>query len=92
MKAGKWDTVLGPLSFDKKGDITHPRLRRLQVDQGRQLREAESRPGDHELRRASKLRSGSATAIRSSLRGEVVDVEKGLDPQPIIFALILFDG
>jgi branched-chain amino acid transport system substrate-binding protein len=22
LKAGKWDTVLGPLSFDKKGDIT----------------------------------------------------------------------
>ena len=22
MKSGKWDTVLGPLSFDKKGDIT----------------------------------------------------------------------
>jgi branched-chain amino acid transport system substrate-binding protein len=22
MHAGKWDTVLGPISFDKKGDIT----------------------------------------------------------------------
>ena len=22
MRAGKWDTVLGPISFDKKGDIT----------------------------------------------------------------------
>ena len=22
LKAGKWDTVLGPISYDKKGDIT----------------------------------------------------------------------
>jgi branched-chain amino acid transport system substrate-binding protein len=22
MRAGTWDTVLGPISFDKKGDIT----------------------------------------------------------------------
>jgi branched-chain amino acid transport system substrate-binding protein len=22
MRGGKWDTVLGPISFDKKGDIT----------------------------------------------------------------------
>jgi branched-chain amino acid transport system substrate-binding protein len=22
LKAGKWDTVLGPISYDKKGDVT----------------------------------------------------------------------
>jgi branched-chain amino acid transport system substrate-binding protein len=22
IRAGKWDTVLGPISYDKKGDIT----------------------------------------------------------------------
>ena len=38
MHAGTWDTVLGPISFDKKGDITAGRLGGLSLGQGRQLR------------------------------------------------------
>ena len=36
--AGTWDTVLGPLSFDKKGDITADRLGGVSLGQRRQLR------------------------------------------------------
>ena len=37
IKAGSWDTVIGPISYDKNGDIKQTRLGRLQVGQERQL-------------------------------------------------------
>ncbi len=42
IKAGAWDTVLGKMEFDAKGDIKAARLRRLQVGRQGQLRRDQS--------------------------------------------------
>jgi hypothetical protein len=42
IKAGEWDTVLGKLVFDAKGDIKVDRLRRLQVGRQGQLHRDQS--------------------------------------------------
>ena len=42
IKAGEWDTVLGKMAFDAKGDIKVDRLRRLQVGRQGQLHRDQS--------------------------------------------------
>ena len=42
IKAGDWDTVIGKLEFDAKGDIKAARLRRLQVGRQGQLHRDQS--------------------------------------------------
>jgi branched-chain amino acid transport system substrate-binding protein len=45
MKAGKWDTVLGPITFDKKGDITVVDYVVYQWDKTGNYAELPSKPG-----------------------------------------------